>query len=141
LRLWRDYFPNANIIGIDIDKEVLFQEDRIETFYCDQTNSNSIKDFIKKSNLLPSSCDIIIDDGLHEFEAGKTLFEGLIDSLSSDGIYVIEDVNHVDYIAYKDYFIESSQKYHAHFFNLHRPNQAHDGNNRLVVIRKTGLNF
>ena len=140
LRLWRDYFPNAKIIGIDIDKEILFQEDRIKTFYCDQTNADSVKDFVKNSNLLSSSCDIIIDDGLHEFEAGKTLFEGLINCLSTDGIYVIEDVNHSDYMAYKDYFMESSHKYSAHFFNLHRPNQSHDSNNRLVVIRKTELN-
>lgn len=136
LRLWRDYFINANIIGIDIDAEILFQEERITTFHCDQTSKKSISKFVQNASLSDASCDIIIDDGLHEFHAGKTLFEGLSNYLADDGIYVIEDVNHVDYISYKDYFLEISDMYSAHFFNLRRPTQAHDGNNRLVVIRK-----
>jgi hypothetical protein len=140
LRLWRDYFKNANIIGIDIDREILFQEDRITTFHCDQTSQKSISKFVQDASLGNASCDIIIDDGLHEFHAGKTLFEGLINFLTEDGIYVIEDVNHVDYISYKDYFLELSDIYSAHFFNLHRPSQADDGNNRLIVIRKNEEN-
>ena len=24
LRVWKDYFPNANIIGVDIDENILF---------------------------------------------------------------------------------------------------------------------
>ena len=43
LRVWRDYFFNAQIYGGDIDKEILFEEERIKTFYLDQLNSNSIK--------------------------------------------------------------------------------------------------
>ena len=36
LRVWRDYFMNANIFGADIDKSVLFSEDRIKTHWVDQ---------------------------------------------------------------------------------------------------------
>ena len=36
LRVWRDYFPNAEIVGIDIDGDVLFIEERIATFQCDR---------------------------------------------------------------------------------------------------------
>ena len=45
LRVWRDYFPQADIVGIDIDKAILFTEDRIQTYYCDQTNAQSVKEF------------------------------------------------------------------------------------------------
>src|SRR3546814_783879 len=30
LRVWRDYFPKAEIVGFDIDENILFQEDRSE---------------------------------------------------------------------------------------------------------------
>ena len=43
LRAWRDYFKNANIYGADIDKNILKNEDRIETFYVDQTDPITIK--------------------------------------------------------------------------------------------------
>lgn len=135
LRLWRDYFPNAKIVGCDIDERVLFNEERIQTFGCDQTDQLSISNFIDKAELLDKSVDIIIDDGLHEFHAGKSFFEGTINCLSEDGIYVIEDVNPVCFISYKDYFLELSDKYSTHFFNLTRPGQ-NIGGNRLIVVRK-----
>jgi hypothetical protein len=91
LRAWRDYFPNADIIGIDIDSDVMFTEDRISTYVCDQTKTESINNFIKKANLQPNTLDIIIDDGLHEFNANITLFENTKHLLKDNGIYVIED--------------------------------------------------
>ena len=135
LRLWRDYFPNASIIGCDIDERVLFEEERIKTFGCDQTNQASIANFIENAGIAESSADIIIDDGLHEFHAGRSFFEGTIKYLSDDGIYVIEDVNPVCFLAYKDYFLTQTELYQADFFNLSRPGQ-NIGGNRLVVIRK-----
>ena len=33
LRAWRDYFENALIYGADIDKNILFKENRINTFF------------------------------------------------------------------------------------------------------------
>ena len=38
LKSWKEFLPNSMIYGADIDKIVLFNEDRIKTFYCDQTN-------------------------------------------------------------------------------------------------------
>ena len=71
---------------------VLFSEDRISTYYCDQTDARSIEDFRKAAHLSASSVDIIVDDGLHTFDAGKCFFENAIDLLKRDGTYVIEDV-------------------------------------------------
>jgi hypothetical protein len=42
LRVWRDYFQNAEVFGADIDRGILFEEQRIRTFYVDQTNKDSI---------------------------------------------------------------------------------------------------
>ena len=66
LRMWKDYFPNASIFGCDIDRDVLFSEERIKTFHCDQTSAKSIRNFLKNADISVDSVDIIIDDGLHE---------------------------------------------------------------------------
>ena len=91
LKVWRDYFINAEIIGADIDKNILFNSERIKTFEVDQTNQESIKNMWNKINL--KNFDLIIDDGLHNYEAGVTLFKNSFDKLKKDGIYIIEDVS------------------------------------------------
>jgi hypothetical protein len=45
LRVWRDYFPNATVYGADIDKDILFEEDRIKTYYINQLDPVDIKSF------------------------------------------------------------------------------------------------
>lgn len=102
LRVWREYFPNALIIGGDIDRDILFQENRIHTHHLDQTDRSSIKDFWRAIKF--SEVDIIIDDGLHEYFAGITLFEESISHLSKTGVYIIEDVAPDDIFKYIEYF-------------------------------------
>tara|TARA_B100001059_G_scaffold205480_1_gene215564 strand:- start:56 stop:805 length:750 start_codon:yes stop_codon:yes gene_type:complete len=89
-RVWRDYFFNAKIYGGDIDKSVLFEEDRIKTFYVDQLDTNSIKSMWK--NIEVEKFDIIIDDGLHEPEANYNFFINSFHKLKKNGVFVIEDV-------------------------------------------------
>ena len=43
VRGWRDLSPNALVYGADIDRNILFEEDRIKTFYCDQLDENAIR--------------------------------------------------------------------------------------------------
>lgn len=91
LRGWKVYFPNSEIFGADIDSGVLFAEDRISTFYCDQTDPKCIHDMWSKPEL-SEGFDIIIDDGLHTFDANKCLFENSIHKLNVGGVYIIEDI-------------------------------------------------
>lgn len=93
LRVWRDYFFNAKIYGGDIDKEILFEEHRIKTFYVDQLDSNSIKSMWE--NIEVKEFDIIIDDGLHEPEANYNFFINSFHKLKKNGIFVIEDVPNI----------------------------------------------
>ena len=72
LKIWKDYFPNCQIYGADIDKDILFNEERIFTFHVDQLIKDSIDQMwikIQKNNF-----DIIIDDGLHTAEASISFF-------------------------------------------------------------------
>ena len=139
LRMWRDFFPNARIIGVDIDREILFNEERIKTFYCDQLKKKSIENFVKTSNLIENSADIIVDDGLHTFDAGVSFFEGMIKFLNEDGIYIIEDVSPDDMILFKDYFSNLLNKFTVHFILGKRPNDTYVADNSLILIFKNNV--
>jgi hypothetical protein len=130
LRVWRDYFPNANIFGADIDKSILFEEERIKTFHVDQTNKDSIAAMWNQISV--SNFDLMIDDGLHEFPAGVSLFENSVPHLSEKGLYIIEDVNSYDMLRYRSYF--AGRRFHVEYVTLTR-GHIPMGDNQLVVIR------
>ena len=94
LRAWRDYFPNAQIYGGDIDRDILKDEDKIKTFFVDQTNPLTIASMFDKIGV--KKFDVILEDGLHEFSANICFFENAIRFLDSDGVYIIEDVYYKD---------------------------------------------
>jgi hypothetical protein len=58
LRAFRDYFPNASIFGADIDRRVLFQDERIKTVFVDQTDPEQFVELKRLGN----DFDFIIDD-------------------------------------------------------------------------------
>jgi len=87
LRAFRDYL-NINVYGADVDKGILFEEDKIKTYFIDQLEKNTILD-VKK--IIPK-CDIIIDDGLHQPDANLNIIQNLLDHLNKGGILVVEDI-------------------------------------------------
>jgi hypothetical protein len=130
LRAWRDYFLNANIYGADIDRKILKNEDRIKTYYVDQTNPNSILELFKKIGDI--NFDIIIDDGLHDYNANICLFENSFKFLEKKGIYIIEDVFFKDKNKFFQYFKNSN--YNFSIVDIfHKKNIS---NNCLVIIYK-----
>ena len=96
LRMWRDFFTNATIYGADIVEKVLFEEDRIKTFKCDQSNKDSLENlYISiQAHSNKDKIDFIIDDGSH-------IESHMIISLvtlwpyikENGGIYIIEDMH------------------------------------------------
>jgi len=130
LRVWRDYFPNARVYGADIDDSVLFSEPGIQTFHLDQTDPASIGHMWQK--IKEPNFDLIIDDGLHEFDAGSCLFKHSAHRLGPSGIYIIEDVKAHDLVAYRAFL--DPLPYLVDYVNLHRPDMEVE-NNSLVVIR------
>jgi hypothetical protein len=88
-RGFRDFLPNAHIIGCDIDKRVLFNESRVSSFYLDQTNYSTFEALNLK---IPNEIDLLIDDGLHVPNANiLSLFYGL-QKIKIGGWVVIEDI-------------------------------------------------
>jgi len=90
LRGWRTYFPNAHVIGADVNQTVLFSEARISTYYVDQLREDSITDLWNE--LADVEFDVIIDDGLHTFEANSLFMSNSIHKLARKGVYIVEDI-------------------------------------------------
>jgi tetratricopeptide (TPR) repeat protein len=90
LRGWRDYFPEAEIVGADIDRRILFSEERISTHYVDQLSPEAIDELWAAT--LQAPFDVIIDDGLHTFEANSLFMERSFGKLAENGLFVIEDI-------------------------------------------------
>ena len=129
LRMWKDFFPEASIYGGDIDKEILFEEERIQTFYVDQRNPELIKSMWKKIN---KKFDIIIDDGLHSFDANISFFENSFSNLKKGGVYIIEDIRINEQKLFYNYF--ENNKNNVKHVSLN--SKAISGSTNLVIIEK-----
>ena len=130
LRMWSDYFINADIYGGDIDKSILFEEERIKTFFVDQLNTSSIKSMWKNINV--ENFDIIIDDGLHNPRANLNFFFNSFNKIKKNGIYIIEDVSN-DNI---NFFQKELKNYETEIVTLSNKHKKVYNNNNLVIVRK-----
>eukprot|EP00931_Biecheleriopsis_adriatica_P074601 TRINITY_DN48627_c0_g1_i1.p1 TRINITY_DN48627_c0_g1~~TRINITY_DN48627_c0_g1_i1.p1 ORF type:complete len:317 (+),score=53.93 TRINITY_DN48627_c0_g1_i1:23-973(+) len=92
-RGWRQFFPYAQVYGGDVDSRVLFQEERIQTGFCDQTVDGSICKLLSRFD---ARFDLMIDDGLHEFDASLRTLREAWPFMRSGGVYVVEDVEAQD---------------------------------------------
>jgi len=120
LRMWRDFFPNAQVYGADIAKGSIFVDERLETFRCDETKPEEVRALIEK---VGSDIDIFIDDASHHMHEQIVLFETVMPLLQKSAIYVIEDCGRTRQ------FSRMFPTYNAYVPNL-LPNlrpRAHDG--------------
>lgn len=89
LRMWREYFPNAEIFGVDINPECLSVTGDWTVVIGDQSNPLFWLEFVKNNG---TWWDIIIDDGGHYANMILTSFEFMWGNLHPGGLYCIEDV-------------------------------------------------
>lgn len=129
LRGWTNYFPEAQIYGADIDRRVLFQDERIATLYVDQTDPASVSSLWEH---VEPDFDIIIDDGLHEFEANRSFFAGSKHKLKPSGIYIVEDIIAASEILLKyDKYFDACEM-SGFLFRL--PHTINDHDNAVAVL-------
>lgn len=89
LRMWRDYFWNADIYGMDIKNCSKHNEKRIHTFIGNQGKEEDLKSLTAKHGVF---YDLIVDDGSHMQPDILTSFNTLFDYVYPGGYYIIEDV-------------------------------------------------
>jgi hypothetical protein len=132
---WKEFFPNSNIYGADIDRDILFETERIKTYYCDQTNPEEIKKMWNHRELW-EPFDIIVEDGLHSFDANVCFFENSIYKLKRGGFYIIEDIVCDTLGKWSEKIKEWQIKYPEYKFKLiNLPCSTNNWDNILLVIQ------
>lgn len=135
---WAEFFSNADIFGADIDADILFNVDKIKTFYCDQTDPQIIKQMWDEPNL-KDNFDIIIEDGLHKLHANVCFFENSIHKLKQNGYYIIEDILHNGQHLFISKIKEWEQQYNDCLFTLLTIPSVNRLDNTLLVVFKKSI--
>lgn len=89
LRMWEEYFPHAEIYGMDIDPRVIFSEGRIQTYQAHQGVPLQYASFVEHAGPF----NLIVDDGSHNVSDQYVTAATLLHRLAPGGLYIIEDVN------------------------------------------------
>jgi len=127
LRMWRDFFPNAQVFGADIEPEAMFSDERITTFLCDTRYKASIEDLIGKTG---TDIDLFIDDGSHDWRDQVFLANVALPLLKKDVIYTIEDVHLTQLV------VDGLSRYKSSVPNLTHPKKpGQKGTNNLVLVK------
>jgi hypothetical protein len=133
---WSEFFPFSTIYGADIDRDILFQTDRIRTFFCDQTDPDIIQAMWNQPDL-QDPFDIIIEDGLHTFEANVCFFENSIHKVKPNGYYIIEDILFSEMQLFIIKIEEWKTRFPSFSFDMIAiPSKRNPYDNNLLVIRK-----
>lgn len=132
LRGWKEYFINAEIYGADIDEKILFNEDRIDTFYCDQTDEKSIYNLWENEKIKNILFDIIIDDGLHSVFANINFLKHSFHKLNKNGFYIIEDILNEEVDTFEN---ELKKIKNITYILLEFPHEKNIYDNRICLIQ------
>lgn len=98
MKMWREYYPEAEIIGIDIfDKTHMYSDD---WGVPKDVQMLQINGTVEKPVRALGMFDIILDDGSHFMHDQQRSFELLYyKQLNKGGVYIIEDLwtSHIDF--------------------------------------------
>jgi hypothetical protein len=148
LRMWREYFPNAEIFGIDIDPNCIITEPRIKCVVADQGNSHSLLDAMNQFG--SDKFDLIVDDGSHMTDHQIISANTLEKFLSDTGMYIIEDISYggvpcctpnllIDRLNHNPEFLYGSCKTQVGIGNAKCYCGKCTGEECLIVIHKKGV--
>jgi hypothetical protein len=93
LEMWRDYFPNAEIFGFDIDD---FSRVRMERCTILRGDMSSPADLERLARTIGRPIDVLIEDGSHVSHHQQIALGALFPRVKSKGMYVVEDLHWQD---------------------------------------------
>jgi cephalosporin hydroxylase len=133
--LWKEYFLNATIYGIDIeDKNDIFKEkERLKIIHEDAYSKKFI-DSIPENNF-----DLIIDDGPHTLKSMISFLDGYQSKLNENGIIVIEDVQNISWIDTLIKHVHEDLFKNIYFHDLRKIKNRSD--DILFIIDKRKTNY
>jgi hypothetical protein len=90
LRTWRDYFPQGNVVGVDINPKARSYEDtRITIRIADQGNAEDLADLADEF----APFDVVVDDGSHIWVHQILTLQTLLAHVKPGHFFIVEDLN------------------------------------------------
>lgn len=91
VRMWEEFFQNAQIFGFDRNPNIIFNAGRIKSFLGNQDNLAELRG-AGVAAMGAKGIDLIVDDGAHDSKHQLSTALTLLPCLAREGVYVIEDV-------------------------------------------------
>lgn len=101
IKLWSDYFPNAQVYGLDIQrKEHVWEELKSKENIHVYAEQNAYDEFFFKNEFLDKNIkfDFMIDDGPHTLPSMIQFIKLYSQLMTEDGILIIEDVQQIEWL-------------------------------------------
>lgn len=145
VKTWRDYFPNSQIYGFDIDetciKEFNVNNDttNIRLAYMDVCDAESIKDGFANTGVM---YDLIIDDSTNVFDDQIRILRNAYQFLKPGGFIIIEDILlEADEKTYEDEMWDILHEFKDAYFVViehHKQDRTGIQNSKLLVFVRAG---
>lgn len=146
IRGWRRYFDqrfsSVKISAFDVDPNAVSSVntqglDNTFAHWIDQTNPQDIDFALRASDPSNEQYDIILDDGLHTWQANIMLLTSAWKHLKKNGLYLIEDISSIDAQLIRRYIAGTCLD--ATFAYVAIP-CSEKSDNRIIVIQKNTNN-
>jgi hypothetical protein len=114
LRMWEDYFENAEVHGIDCSDQPHGGMVDLRPMIAEGTHNISILDAADLSQVKKAfkgkKFDVIIEDASHQLVHQLGIYEIFKNYLNDGGIYIIEDVDKIDEVKHLFEQLDPSKK-------------------------------
>ncbi|MBN3459543.1 class I SAM-dependent methyltransferase [Mycobacterium sp. DSM 3803] len=138
LQMWREYLPDAVIVGIDINSSARQYDDPTRDIHVrigDQTDTEFLGTVIEEFGPL----DAVLDDGGHTPKQMISSFQYLFPRLAPGGVYIVEDVHANYWTLFRDQresFIDFTKwlmdAMHAQYLQIRSVYQIMEGHRRRL---------
>jgi hypothetical protein len=101
IKLWKDFFTNANVYGLDVmDISSVWEGIRNREDIILHTSTDAYDEEVFRKNFLDKDIkfDFMLDDGPHSLESMVQFIKLYSQILADDGILIIEDVQAYEWI-------------------------------------------
>jgi hypothetical protein len=140
IKLWYDYFPNANIYGLDILKikdiwSEIRNKDRIMLGCFDAYKEDFVTNHFLNKNI---KFDFMLDDGPHTLESMKKFIQLYTQLMTDNGILIIESLQSFEWIEILKNEVPENLKQFIKVYDLREIKNRYD--DIVFTIDKTQVN-
>ena len=113
IRMWLEYFSEAEIVGLDISDFSWFNHPRFSFLRCDMDQ----REHIASTFTGQADFDIIVDDASHASHHQQFAFLELFRKLKSGGLYIIEDLRWQPEVYERKNFTKSADLFQSYLID------------------------